>query len=203
MKTIILSFFLFFISTILNAQQCAIAQPEYGILYLGYPNKIVPLISSEETAVINISSGTCTPITWTDPDDGIFYKGYSVVPFGKQVTITLSGKNKNGTFKNYGSFNYKVKPLPSPNIENSTISKTTGAELSVGLGAGSPLDLSYEIKGGSVFIGDEEFSFTGNTVSPSILEKTIIGTNISISVDFIRVGSESESNTMSLLKVIE
>jgi hypothetical protein len=205
MKTIILSFFLFFISTILNAQQCAIAQPEYGILYRGYPNKIVPLISSEENAVMNVSvsSGTCTPATWTDPDDGIVYKGYTVVPLGNQVTITLSGKNKNGTLKNYGSFKYQVKSLPSVQLENFTISKATSTELSVGLGEGCPLDFSYEIKGGRVFIGDGEFSFTGNIVPPSILEKTIIGMNISISVDYIRLGSESEGNTKSVLKVVE
>lgn len=201
MKTIILSFFSILFSTGIYAQYGVIAQPEYAIMYRDYPNKMVPMISSEETAELSVSGGTCTRSTWTV--NGVKYNGYIVNPTGTQVTITLSGKSKNGTVKNYGQFKYKVKPFPIPQLENDTISKSTGAKLTVGLGADCPFDASFEILGGSITIGDEQFIFSGNVVSPSILEKATVGKEIAITIDSKRTGSESTFKIKSSISIVE
>ena len=203
MKTIILSFLSILFSTGIYAQFGVIAQPEYAIMYRGYPNKMVPMISSEETAELSVSGGTCTRSTWTV--NGVKYNGYLVNPtIGDSfVTLTLTGKSKNGTVKNYGAFKYKVKPFPKPQIENYTISKTTGANITVGLGADCPLGFSYEVIGGRIFIGDEWFNFSGNVVPPSILEKAVIGKSIAIRIDSKEVESEYTNEIISSIVVIE
>ncbi|MBP5994630.1 MAG: hypothetical protein KA736_02930 [Crocinitomicaceae bacterium] len=201
MKTIILSFFSIFFSTGIYAQFGVIARPDFALMYRGYPNKLVPMISSDETASISVSGGTCTRSTWTVND--VQYNGYIVNPTGTQVTITLTGKSKNGKVKNYGTFNYKVKPFPMPQLENYTISKSIGSKLTVGLGADCPLFASYEIIGGDLTIGDEVIPFSGNNVPASALQKAAIDMNIAISLTYKRTGSESASIIQGVLKVVE
>jgi hypothetical protein len=201
MKTIILSFFSILFSTGLDAQYGVIAQPAYTIMYRYYDNKIVPMISSDETASVSVSGGSIRASTWTIND--VQYKGYLVNPTGTLVTITLTGKSKNGKVKNYGTFNYAVRPLPSPSLENNIISKSTGAKLTVGLGAYCPLGFRYEVIGGSIFIGDEEIPFNGNIVPPSILEKAEIGKSIAIRIDTKKVGSEYTNKIVSSIGIVE
>jgi hypothetical protein len=201
MKTIILSFFSIIFSTGIYAQYGVIAQPEYSIMYRGYPNKMVPMISSDETAELSVSGGTCTRSTWTVND--VTYNGYLVNPTGKQVTITLTGKSKNGKVKNYGTFNYVVKPFPQASLENVIVSKSTGANLTVGLGADCPIGVRFEVLGGSITIGDEQFNFSGNVVPPSILEKAEIGKSIAIRIDSKKVGSEYTNKIVSSIGIVE
>ena len=202
MKTIILSFFSILFSTGIYAQYGVIAQPELAVMYLGYDNFIVPMIS-DETASVSVTGGTCTASSRTV--NGIQYKGYLVRPTSgvSFVTIALSGKSKNGTVKNYGQFKYKVKALPRPKLENYTISKSIGSKLTVGLGADSPLDASFEVLGGSITIGDEEFLFNGNNVPASALQKAEIDLNIAIYLNYKRTGSEGVSIIQGVVKVVE
>lgn len=201
MKTIILSFFSILFSTGIYAQFGVIAQPAYTIMYRGYDNKIVPMVSSDETASVSVTGGSIRPSTWTIND--VQYKGYLVNPTGTQVTITLTGKSKNGKVKNYGTFNYIVKPFPKPSLENNTISKSTGANLTVTLGADCPIGFSSEVTGGRISIGDEQFQFSGNVVPPSLLEKAEIGKSIAIEVDYNRTGSEYTNQIISSIVVVE
>jgi hypothetical protein len=203
MKTIILSFLSVLFSTELYAQFGVIAQPEYSIMYRGYDNFIVPMISSNEIASVNVSGGTCQQTTRTV--NGIQHNGYIVRPSTgvSFVTLTLSGKSKNGTIKNYGTFQYNVKMFPTPRLENNTISKATGANITVGLGADCPLGFSYEVIGGRIFIGDEWFNFNGNIVPPSILEKAEIGKSIAIRIDTKKVGSEYTNEIIGSIVVVE
>ena len=202
MKTIILSFFSIIFSTGIYAQYGVIAQPELAVMYLGYDNFIVPMIS-DETASVSVTGGTCTASSRTV--NGIQYKGYLVRPTSgvSFVTLALSGKSKNGTVKNYGQFKYKVKPFPMPQLENYTISKSIGSKLTVGLGADSPLDASFEVLGGSITIGDEEFLFNGNNVPASALQKAEIDLNIAIYLNYKRTGSEGVSIIQGVVKVVE
>lgn len=203
MKTIILSFFSILFSTGLYAQQGVIAQPELAVMYRGYDNFIVPVISSDETASVSVSGGTIKVTSRTV--NGIQYKGYLINPSPGVLFVTLSlhGKSKNGTALNYGAFKYKVKPFPMPQLENYTISKSTGAELTVGLGADSPLDASFEVLGGSITIGDEDIMFSGNNVPASALQKAEIDKNIAIALNYKRTGSEGISIIQGVVKVIE
>ncbi len=203
MKSIILSFFSILFSTGIYAQFGVIAQPEYAIMYLGYENFIVPMISSDETASVAVTGGACRATTRSV--NNIQHKGYIVTPTsgGSFVTLTLTGKSKNGTVKNYGTFNYKVKPFPMPQLENYTISKSTGARLSIGLGADCPLDASFEILGGSISTGDEDIMFSGSIVPASALEKAKTDTNIAVSLNYKRTGSSNVSIIQGVVKVVD
>jgi hypothetical protein len=205
MKTILFSFFSILFSTGIYAQYAVIAQPEYSIMYRGYDNFIVPMISSNEIASVNVSGGTCQQTTRTV--NGIQHIGYIVRPSTgvSFVTLTLSGKSKNGTVKNYGTFQYNVKMFPAPRLENNTISKTTGAKLAVGLGADCPLYASYEIIGGKLTIGDEDIPFSGNIVPVSALEKAKTDANIAVSLNYKRTGSEDPSTSIiqGVVKVVD
>jgi hypothetical protein len=150
---------------------------------------------------VSVTGGSVRASTWTIND--VQHKGYLVNPTGKQVTITLTGKSKNGKVKNYGTFNYVVKPFPQASLENVIVSKSTGANLTVGLGADCPIGVSFEVLGGSITIGDEEIKFSGNIVPASALEKAKTDANIAVSLNYKRTGSSNVSIIQGVVKVVD
>lgn len=203
MKTIIFSFFSVIFTSGLYAQQGVIAQPEIAFMYRGYQNKIVPMIPSNEEIILEVDGGSAVKATWTDQENQI--NGYYINPNAKLVTIRLSGKNNQGTIKDYGTFKYHVKAFPVAQLENTSISKTTGCALAVSLGADSPLtSISFSVSGGSITIENETFSFDGVRVPASLLKKAKVGSNIAIEVTYTRNGIEGSSKTVtSMIKVVD
>ena len=185
----------------LNAQQATIASPELtSVLYLGYPNKIVPTVPCGESCTVNIDNGTITPSWFTI--DGIQYTGYIVKPNrAGSVTISVSGKDKNGKINKYGDYHYKVKALPKPTINEVNISKTSGVTLSVGLGD-SPLNVDFTIKGGEIIIGDDSFKFEGNVISVSLLDKIAVGKSVVVEVAYQTNGSGGLNVISSAMVVV-
>jgi hypothetical protein len=199
MKSLIFSLLAMIATVHLQAQQATIASPELTVLYLGYPNKIVPTVPNGETCIVSIDNGTITPSQFSI--DGIHYNGYIVKPnrVGR-FYITVSGKNKNGKIKNYGSFTYMVKMLPNPNLYEYSVSKSMGGNISIGLGD-SPLAIAYTVKGGTITIGEESYKFEGSRISSSLLEKAEVDKNIVIEVIYQRNGSEELQMLSSVMKV--
>lgn len=201
MKSLIFTLLAMIATVHVLAQQATIASPELtSVLYLGYPNKIVPTVPCGESCIVNIDNGTITPSQFTI--DGIQYTGYIVKPNrAGSVTISVSGKDKNGKINKYGDYHYKVKALPKPTINEVNISKTSGVTLSVGLGD-SPLNVDFTLKGGEIFIGDESFKFEGNVISASLLDKVAVGKSVAVEVSYITNGSGAPNIIQSVMVVV-
>jgi hypothetical protein len=164
--------------------QGSISLPELAVLYLGYPNKVVPVVAGMVSSSISIDKGSCTPSTFTV--NGVSQKGYIVKPNGAGfATITLTAKDKDGKSKSFGQFKYKIRTLPRPNVEQTTISKS-GGNVTVGLGQDSPLtSLSFSITGGRITVGDNEpIKFKGSRIPSSALTKARVGRMVTVELNY-------------------
>lgn len=174
--------------------QGSISLPEMAVLYRGWTNKVVPVVAGAVSSSINVSGGSATKASWTDAE-GNRFDGYYVNVTGtsKFVSIALSGKDKDGKSKSFGSFKYKVKPFPKAQLQGTTISKTTGFKAVVSLGADSPFTgVSFQVIGGSVIMGNEEIAFNGDRVPAEAIAKIKAGKRVAIDVTYRRVGGSPE-----------
>ena len=89
---------------VIVAPQGSISLPEMSVLYTGWDNKIVPVVSGSVSSDINVIGGTKRKTSWNL--DGSKYDGYfiNVAAGTKKVTIQLTGKDKDGKSKNMGTF---------------------------------------------------------------------------------------------------
>ena len=182
--------------------QGSIALPEMMVLYRGYDNKVVPVVAGAVSSSISATNTTkCTRSTFSI--DGQRYEGYVVTPGGgKSVVMTLSGKDKDGKSKSYGSFTYKVRSFPSAKLlGGKSISKSKMFDASVGLEDASFTGVSFTVVGGKIVAGDNEFSFTGSKVPPSLIEKVKVGKKVAIEVSYRRSGSNEIKVATDILKV--
>lgn len=203
MKAILFSIFTIVLTTSLIAQSGAIALPEMSILYRGWNNKIVPMIPFNEELILELDGATADTATWTDADGNTF-KGYyvNVSSSAKFVTIRVNGKSENGTIQNHGVFKYRVKVFPKAQLQGTTISKTTGFKAVVSLGPDSPFTgVSFNIIGGSIIMGDNEYSFVGDRIPASYIENAKPGKYVAIDITYKRNGSIIESAS-AVLKVV-
>ena len=184
--------------------QGSISLPEMSVLYKGWNNKVVPVIAGMVSSDITVNGGTKTKASWTDTD-GNKYNGFYVNITGpsKFVTITLTGKDKDGKSKGFGTFKYKVKPFPSAQLQGTTISKTTGFKAVVSLGPDSPFTgVGFTVMGGEVSIGNETIPFSGDRVPSSVVAKIKAGKKIAIDVTYKRTGTATPSIASGVLKVV-
>jgi hypothetical protein len=147
--------------------------PEFNILYKNYDNLIVP--SASGVVSTTISGGGARP----GSKNGI--KGFIVRPTGgKEVTLTLSGKDSKGKQVNFGSKSYKVKNFPPAKILTAGVSKSTGAKITAGLGPDSPINLG-EYKVLSVEVTGVDNGFVGgNVISAGLISKFKVGKSVGI-----------------------
>lgn len=182
--------------------QGSISLPELAVLYLGYPNKVVPVVAGMVSSSITIDKGSCTPSTISV--NGVSQKGYIVKPNGAGfATITLTAKDKDGKSKSFGQFKYKIRTLPRPNVEQTTISKS-GGNVTVGLGQDSPLtSLSFSITGGRITVGDNEpIKFTGSRIPSSALTKARVGKIVTVELNY-NISTGGAASVSSGLKVTQ
>jgi len=184
--------------------QGSISLPEMSVLYKGWNNKVVPVVAGMVSSDITVNGGTKTKASWTDAD-GNKYTGFYVNITGpsKFVTIALSGKDKDGKSKSFGTFKYKVKPFPSAQLQGTSISKTTGFKAVVSLGPDSPFTgVGFTVMGGEVSIGNETIPFSGDRVPASVVAKIKAGKKIAIDVTYKRTGTATPSIASGVLKVV-
>ena len=174
--------------------QGSISLPEMSVLYKGWNNKVVPVVAGAVSSSISVEGGTATKASWTDAE-GNRYDGYYVNVTGssKFITIALNGKDKDGKSKSFGKFKYKVKPFPKAQLQGTTISKTTGFKAVVSLGADSPFTgVTFQVIGGSVILGNEEITFSGDRVPAAAIAKIKAGKRVAIDVTYKRTGGSPE-----------
>ena len=198
MKKIICLAFLSF-NLLANAQG-AISLPELSILYAGYQNKIEVGCSGMESCEISLIGGTATKSSWTD-QNGMPHSGYlvTVAAGATEVYITLSGENFEGQRVNVGTYQYKVKPFPKPQISGTTISKLTGFIAYVNLGPATHITgNTFEVTNGTI----GEIPFSGKIVPAASVAKLRVGEQVGIEVFFTHNGAKS-GPISSILTVVE
>jgi len=176
----------------------SISLPELSIMYTGWQNKVVPVAAGVVSSSISVAGGTATPANWSDANGN--YKGYYVnVPQGsKQVSITLTGKDKDGKSRSFGTFRYKVKSFPNAQVSGASISKSTGFIANVSLGADSPFTgVVFNVIGGTI----DDVPFSGKVVPGSAVAKVRTGKKVGIEVFYTRNGVRSPVPAVGILKV--
>ena len=177
----------------------SISLPELAVLYTSWDNKVVPVTSGTVSSDITVQGGTKSKKSWTA--DGQKFDGYyvNVSPGTRQVTIALIGKDRTGKAINFGSFKYKVKPFPTPQVQGGTISKGSGTKVIVSLGADSPFTgVNFTVTGGEITVGDVTTPFSGDRVPASAIAKAKINKKVAIDVFYTRNGVKGVPISSSL-----
>jgi hypothetical protein len=184
---------------VIVAPQGSISLPEMMVLYTDWDNKIVPTVVGSVSSSISVENGTSVKKSMTL--DGAKYDGYyvKVNKGAKYVKIKLSGKDKDGKQKSFGTFSYKVKPFPTAQVSGATISKSTGFIANVSLGADSPFTgLVFNVTGG--FIDDQPF--TGKVIPGSLVKSIRVGKKVAVELVYTKNGVKSQKNATGILKVV-
>jgi hypothetical protein len=199
MKKLICLAFLSF--NLLANGQGAISLPELAILYRGYQNKIEVGYTGMESCNISVVGGSVSPVTWTD-ENGLMHSGYNVMVASgtREVSITLTGKDKKGKSVNYGTYHYKVMVFPKPSITEYAISKSSGFITNVNLGEYFPIK-KYSFTVTDVKVNDVIYS--GNIVPASAVSKNKVGDKVVIEASVSNDVSGDSTIILGFLTVIE
>ena len=158
----------------------SIALPEVSVFYTDWPNKVT--YSASGVVSTSVSCRGCSKSaknkSWRDAD-GISYKGdWLWVNRGtRSVTVTLQGKDNNGNSVKFGDYKYPVKKFPKPELKTTSVSKSRGGFVDVGLGdAFNFKGIKYKVTGGEI-LGK---GFSGDRLKPANLTKARPGQKIGI-----------------------
>ena len=158
----------------------SIALPEVSVFYTDWPNKVT--YSASGVVSTSVSCRGCSKSlknkSWKDAD-GVSFKGdWLYVNRGtRTVTVTLQGKDNNGTNVKFGDYKYPVKKFPRPELKTKSISKGRGGFLDVGLGdAFNFKGIKYKVTGGEI-LGK---GFSGDRIKATNLAKARVGQKIGV-----------------------
>ena len=163
-------------------------------------NKVVVGCTGMKSCSISVAGGTAEAANWNDGNGN--YSGYFVrVSEGvKMVSITLTGKNEQGKFVNLVTHKYKVKPFPGCDLQATTISKSTGTIVIVGLGADSPFTgVALVVTGGTI----NGIPFTGKVIEAKTVEDIKVGEDVDVEVFYTRNGVMVPTPAKGKLKVTD
>ncbi len=170
------------------AQTGNITQPEMQILYRGYDNKIIPNIPCGQTLDLIIEGASAQKTTWTDMH-GQTQVGFNLRVNGtvRNVVVKMNGLDEKGNIASTSIQTFHVKAFPAAQLQNDRISKSSGMRASVGLGPDCPFTgVSFEVVGGTIAIGDEEYCFSGAVIPAASLQKVKIGKKVVVNVNYRR-----------------
>jgi len=164
----------------------SISLPDLNVLFTEWDNFMVPVASGIVGEPSLSASGASMSRATKNGQ-----KGFNVkvsVP-NKTVTFSLSGKDAAGKSVSFGTFTYKTKKFPDGKCTISTISKTSNTRLRVSLGQESLFgDISFNVLGGSVTVGNDIFSFSGDVLPANLLAKAKPGRDVVVLIDYQRSG---------------
>ena len=192
--------FAFLSLNLLVSAQGTISTPELSIMYTGWNNKIVAAATGMERCEISVEGGRADTASWSDANGD--YKGYYVhVASGtRQVSITLTGIDKDSLRHAFGTYRYKVRPFPDARVSGSAISKSTGFIANVSLGADSPFTgITFNVTGGII----DDIPFSGKIVPGSAVSKVRVGKVVAIEIFYTRNGVRSAMPAQGILRVVD
>jgi len=169
----------------------SISLPDLNVLFTEWDNFMVPVASGIVGEPSLSASGASMSRATKNGQ-----KGFNVkvgVP-NKTVTFSLSGKDAAGKSVSFGTFTYKTKKFPDGKCTISTISKTSNTRLRVSLGQESLFgDISFNVLGGSVTVGNDIFSFSGDVLPANLLAKAKPGRDVVVLIDYQRSGGQKKN----------
>jgi gliding motility-associated protein GldM len=164
--------------------------PEFSLLYRGYGNIIIPSANGAVSTSLSAPGCQVTPTTFNGR------KGFKVTPgAGTSVTLTLSGKDREGKSIQYGKWPYKVTNMPNPSIQQTSISKS-GGKITVKID-GSPLNVSFKY----VSVECDDYSGPGNLVPGSALSKFRAGKKVPVLITVVNSLTGKQITVGNSLKV--
>ena len=161
-------------------KQFALEMPEYNTLYEGYQNKV--FVASKNGKVTNPK---CQSADIKEDK----YNGRLCLTINPKVQgdilVYFDVVNAKGKKIGNDSVSFFVKPFPKPIVLTSTVSKTSGGRIIIGLGSDCPISsINFEILSIEFKIGEDNASIIGNVITASQLSKIRPGAKIRIKVYF-------------------
>jgi gliding motility-associated protein GldM len=152
----------------------SVALPEVSVMYLNWQNKVSVAASGVVSTDISLS-GNARKVGKTKYDSRDCF--LVSVSSGREVTVSLSGKDSKGKPVSFGRFVFPVKPFPKPKITTASISKARGGFIAAGFGD------EYNFKGISYSVISGEFGgqkFTGSQIPAGLTSKYRSGETVGI-----------------------
>ena len=176
-----IAFLLIFINSWINIQsqvQKALAMPEYNILYQNYKNVIFP---ASKDGFVNTPIAENALVEEFEIEGRT--KGFIIVPkkLGELVVI-FPVANQTGKIIGTDSIEYIVRPFPIPELKTTSISKSTGSRIHVGLPADSPLKSPYFEVVSVEVLGVDNGVCSGPNIPGTVVSKLKVGKRIGINV---------------------
>ncbi len=186
-----------------NAQQkIVVSQPEYRVLYTQYDNKIECLSNVSDSVYITTKNPSDAKVLFVK--EGIDSKGYFVVRPLIYDSLTLEFHAvKEGKDEIIDTQQFTVMMFPTPEIQNSYISKSSVTEIEVAYPMFFPIKEEFIVIGGRVIIKDTEYPYTGNRVPGSLFSKVKSGSKVLIEVIVKRKGQASPDAIKSVIPVTD
>ena len=180
----------------------SVALPELSVMYTDWDNKVIAQTSAA-TSDFTTSANATKRGTMT-------YKGKTVTKVrvrnpGSIVRITPTGKDVDGnTVSGFDTYEYTVKPFPTPRILNESLSRTSNSRVKVGLGQDSPLgSVTFRVISGEITIGSDIVRFTGDVVPSSLLRRAAPGRDVALFLRCQRNGSSQTVRIKGVMKVTQ
>jgi gliding motility-associated protein GldM len=158
-----------------------IANADLNVLYVGLQNKVEATASGYSPDKITLSAGGMSP-----QRSGEFYILTPPVSMkNKMVTLSVSGKNDDGSSKSLGSKEFKVRGLPTPKCYIGTTDNTMSSILKTDIGRGTltaaydatvPLNAKFTVNGFTMVVSKDgvEKKMTSNSYQMSAEMKNLI-----------------------------
>lgn len=167
-----------------------VALPEMRVLYRGYDNIVEGTASGFPADRVTLSGSGCS----------ISKKGNQyVAKVGagtREATISVNGRKEDGGSVNLGSFKFKVKALPKPEVYLGGISQGQTPGLS-SVKAQTRVSCRYDE---SVPLTNVSFSITGGTVNvDGVMRKGKITSGGNLDSDAINILKQSQGKTVTIM----
>jgi hypothetical protein len=156
--------------------------PETGVIYLDWDNKIsyAAAGSGLKSTSVRSSVGTCVKGKYKGGD---VYILKNLPKSAREVTVTLTGTDRNGNSSTYAQQKYKVRDFPKPEIKMNTVSRTSGGSITLGLPSSSPIDgVNFIITNGKI-LGQ---TFSGNRISNTLVRTARTNDEIGVTITYKR-----------------
>lgn len=158
--------------------------PEFSIMYSGYQNKVTAVAGGSK-GESDIQCLGAVKVKQSFTVNGSKYNGWLVKPSpgSRTVVVSVYGKDSEQKQKKFGDFKYAVKPFPSPKCLTPSISKASGARITVGLGQDCPIQgATFTIKGGTVLVGDG-IPYSGPVIPAAAVKAAKVGKTVGITIN--------------------
>jgi hypothetical protein len=175
----------------------AIEFPDMQFLYRGYDNVFkVAANWSSGAREYRIEATDATIKTFTRNNQIM----HTINPKGKTSEVKVIYKDAEGIEKEYGPWIYAVRTMPKPEIFSTSISKTTGGKINIGMPSDFFIQSSFLITKLEV---NGTVTLESNEISPDLLKKIKVGKKIPLIVTATNLSTEEEVVINGLIEVKE